>query len=581
MSVRSHARPGLAGQDSVGRVAEACPLGRAWAIPMVVLLAALFARLPALGSYWCLDDWGQLARAAGRIEAPAGFPARWLSQHAWWSITWPLFGLDAAAHAWLRILLHAIAAVTVVGIARRASLGPPAQLLAGLLFAATPIAFTPLYWASGIQELLGGVLALLAIERWLAVGRANVLLAGLLGIGSILAKESALALPFFFMASLVARRASGGVGVRLRWGVAVLVAGVAAWESALILRHFATGSRDPYALGGALVMLGNLGKFGWWLPTPGPVFTAQVTWTLAGVGIALFLAWGMYGAQAWHRGRQLPLTAWACALLSLGPVLPLVNQARPYMGYLAAAAGSLTLASLVPVRLRLNGLTAAGLAIGTILWGQVTMREWMSRPGAEGLPADPVVCASQIAREAAKAIRELIPPESRSCPFDLFIFQAQLTIHDGDRGPATAKAALETPRYTALAGPLGAGLLLGTLGRAQWTNSLLETPADAFVLCEKGSGFQVWGTTHDALLYAAELHVIAGNYERAAAHLARALALDATRELQIPDRDVLGIPRSALRARAEEFHGWLEAMVMNDRMSSEKYSQYRRFLAVR
>ncbi len=575
MSMQKQART-----EASWRGFEALVVGRAWAIPMAVLPVAVLARIPALGSWWCLDDWGQLARAAGRIEVPAGFPARWLSQHAWWSITWPLFGLDAAAHAWLRILLHAIAAVTVVGIARRASLGPPAQLLAGLLFAATPIAFTPLYWASGIQELLGGVLALLAIERWLAVGRADVLLAGLLGIGSILAKESALALPFFFMASLVARRASGGVGVRLRWSVAVLVAGVAAWESALILRHFATGPRDPYALGGALVMLGNLGKFGWWLPTPGPVFTAQVTWTLAGVGIALFVAWGVYGAQAWRRGRQLPLTAWACALLSLGPVLPLVNQARPYMGYLAAAAGSLTLASLVPVRLRLNGLTAAGLAIGTIFWGQVTMREWISRPEADGLPADPVVCASQTAREAAKAIREFLPPESRSGPFDLFIFQAQLTTHDGDRGPATAKAALETPRYTALAGPLGVGLLLGPLGRAQWTNSLLETPADAFVLCEKGRGFQVWGTTHDALLYAAELHVIAGNYERAAAHLARALALDATRELQIPDRDVLGIPRSALRARAEEFHGWLEAMVMNERMSSEKYGRYRRFLAV-
>ncbi|MHB8079135.1 MAG: hypothetical protein ACYDIE_07765, partial [Candidatus Krumholzibacteriia bacterium] len=127
-------------------------------IPVAVLAAAVLGRLPALGAWWCLDDWGLLARAAGRLEAPAGFPARWVSQQAWWSLTWPLCGLHAAGQAWLRIAVHAVAAVTVARIARRAGLGPTAQLTAGLLLAATPVAFTSLYWAAGIQELLGGAL---------------------------------------------------------------------------------------------------------------------------------------------------------------------------------------------------------------------------------------------------------------------------------------------------------------------------------------------------------------------------------------------------------------------------------------
>ena len=34
----------------------------------LVACAAVAARLPALGTWWCLDDWGQLGRAAGLLD---------------------------------------------------------------------------------------------------------------------------------------------------------------------------------------------------------------------------------------------------------------------------------------------------------------------------------------------------------------------------------------------------------------------------------------------------------------------------------------------------------------------------------
>jgi len=496
-------------------------------------------------------------------------------------MTWPLLGLNAAGHAWLRILLHAVAAVTVVRIARRASLAPPAQLIAGLLFAATPIVFTPLYWASGIQELLGGTLALLAIERWLAGGRVGVLAAGLLGAGSILAKESALALPLVFVATLVPRWSARRDRNLFRWPVAMLLAAVSVFESSLILKHFATGPRDPYALGGPLVMLGNLGKFGWWLPTPGPVFTAQVTWAKAGVGIAFLLAWAVGGAWAWRRGKRLPLVAWACALLSVGPALPLVNQARPYMAYLAAAAGSLALAGLVPLRwVRRAGIVVA-LAVVAIIWGQVTMRERMGRLEADKLPADPIVRATQTARETAREILELLPPRSRDEAFSLVIFQPQLTSTGGSDLLSQDQPSVESRRYSALSGSLGVGLLLGPSAHARWTSSLLESPADAFVVCEKSNGFQAWGSTYDALLYAAELHVVQRNFQLAVDHLARASVLRGARELRIPAEDVLGFPRTALAKPAGEFDRWLAAMVVGRKMSSVEYDRYRGFFGAR
>jgi hypothetical protein len=570
-------------QESRNRLVRLAP-----AIAATAFLAAVLARLPALSSWWCLDDWGELARAAGRLPPPPGLPARWLSQQAWWSLTWPLFGLQTVAHSWLRILLHAVAAGTVARLARRAGLAPLPQLVAGLLFAATPVAFTALFWASGIQELLAGTLALLAVDRWLAGerdpgGQGSLMAAGILGIGSILAKESALGLPLFFLGTLIAHRSAhrgeydrAQTHMRLRWTVALLLLLAAGLETLLVVHHFAHAPEDPYAVGGLLVMLGNLGKFGWWLPTPGPVFTARVTWTHAAIGIAVWGIWGIYGVLAWRRGRRSPLTAWACALLSVAPALPLVNQARPYMGYLAAAAGSLTLASLLPARVRMRGWLPVALAIVAVFWGQWSMRARIARTGSDDLPADPVVRAVQVARTSAEAILRLVPQDLPD-PFRLVIFQAHLTAPGAVAGPATDQDALRTRPYNALGGATGVHMLLGRSADVQWTSSLLASPPDALVICETTSGFQAWGPLHDALLYAAELHLVAGNFDQTLAQLARAYALAPDRELRAPDPGVLAMPQAPLRARAAEFQEWLQRAAANGQIPPADLGRYRDF----
>ncbi len=189
--------------------------GGRWLPEIAVFVAAVSGRMPALGAWWNLDDWGQLARAAGLDAgaAASGWPARLLSQHIYWDLTWPLFGLNSDAHALLRLALHGLAAVLVVRIAARGGLGPLSRLLAGLVFAASPLAFTPLYWASGIQEILAAVFALAAVERWLAApsqGRRQLAWASVLAALSMFSKESALGLPLLFLVFAWLR-----VGVRL------------------------------------------------------------------------------------------------------------------------------------------------------------------------------------------------------------------------------------------------------------------------------------------------------------------------------------------------------------------------------
>lgn len=573
LRVKSSVRARQGGQPS-----EQWPESVNWLIAFAVLFVAIFGHLPALHSWWCLDDWGQLARAAGYVPGSGDIPARWLSQHAWWSLAWPLLGLSATAHAWARIVLHSLAAVAVSRIAKRASLPPIAQMLAGIIFAASPIAFTPLYWASGIQELLGGVLALWAVERWLTTRRRGVLIAGVLGAGAILSKESALALPVLFGGLVFANRNGLRGNQRVRWAVVAGLLLVSTFEASLVARHFATGPRDPYATGGYLVMLGNLGKFGWWLPTPIHYFTAQMTWPKASVGLIFLAAWGVGGIRSCRHDRRLPFVTWCCALASLAPVLPLVNQARPYMGYVAAACAALAVASCVPTIRRPRMALVLVTVMTATIWSQATMRGRIGRLDGGGISADPVVRAMQVSRETAQQLTDAITTAGVNHK-PLVIYQALMSSPvDASGSVQVGAAASKTQRYAALGGSMGASLVYGNGSVVDWTNSLLSAPENALVICEKVNGFQVWGGTYEALRYAAALCIVANRYEDAIANLARAVELSSGRPLKYPVENRIGLPVNALAAVREKFDHHLISMAIEKKISGDAFLAYSGFL---
>ena len=525
-----------------------------------VFLVGVLARLPALEAWWCLDDWSQIGRAAGLSESQGGWPARWLSQHFWWTITWPLLGMQASAHAASRLILHALAAVTLCRIARQAGLTSLHSLIAGLWFAASPMAFTPLFWASGIQELLAGLLALLAVERWLAGGSRAIVTAGLCAAGSILAKESGLGLPIFLLALSVWGHRCGQPVSRLRWLVVALLSGLAGWECLLVAQNFASGPLDPYRLGGFWVIVGNLGKFGWWLATPGPVFTGQVTWPMAWGGVGLFLLWGGWGLWAFRGGKRLPLLAWAAALLSLFPALPLVNQARPYMGYVACGAGILALVSLLPARWPLRWIPGLALVIVALAWGNVGMRLRIAATDNNGYPADPVVRATQFAKEAAELIQDELQKKPRTSSTRLVFFQQPLLRETADRADLLGQEAVEeSARYVALGGTLGASLVAGSQVNVKWVNSLLTIDPDALVFWETGRGIEAWGPAWDALLYASLVDMSAGNFTNAAREILQAVQWNDDLGGFDFDSKLLGLPESLIRKRGLKFFAWISS----------------------
>ncbi len=497
-----------------------------WTV-LAVAAAAILGRLPALGAWWTQDDWGLIGRAAGLLpSAGTELPARILSQHWWWSVVWPWFGLDATPHAVLRLLLHAGAAVLVVRIGRRVGLPPLGAACAGFYFAAQPLAFTPLYWASGVQELLAAFFALLAVERWLHgtrdSGRRNLLFSVLAAVLSMLSKESGLGLPILFLILLWS-----GVGVRLQdkafaWALDLLLLLVAVVETVLVLAHFGTETGQPYATGGAEVVFANLGVFGYWLASFGPTFASRLGWGMASVGLVFFVLWAVLALFRWRSGSRVAAAALVAALLSLAPALPLAGQIHPYLAYLAAAAYALMLGSLFPRRWTLSWPVLALLLTLALAWGYGGMRARLGERDSRGLPADPIVRTTALSWETCRALPDLpLSLETGSKPAITFL-QFPFDTRSAEMASRLGDDWVEgSDLYLAIGGEIGPRMVLGDSVSIRWTNSLFSNPRGALVLCESPGGFRHWGSTANACLYAALTDIALGHFERARKHLLR------------------------------------------------------------
>lgn len=519
---------------------------------VLVALAAMLGRLPALGAYWNQDDWGLLAAARGLESAPTP-SMRWLSQVVYWRLLEPLAGLDAQPYAWSRILLHALAAVGVLRLGSRLGLSTLQATLAGLVMAATPLAFTPLYWAAGVQDLLAVAAAVWSLNFWLREGRWAPWLSLALGVAAIMSKEAVAGLPVV-MGLLVWLRLRSRPG---RIDLLAMASTTAASVFALVLawRGFGTGADAPYALGPAWVMLANLPIYGWWLLQPGPSFTPSPAVWQQLVGGLLWLAWLGWGLWRSRLGHRWVLVTWLGALLMIAPLLPLRQHLAPDLAYPVEPFGCLALASLVPARWRAVSWRVYAAVATAIVWGFLGMEGRLALRGRDGLPDDPVVRRTAASWHASRSLARL-PLGDRP----LVIVQPPLLAETAGLADRLGEDWVTgSVLYHALDGALGPRLLLGDRNEVQWTNGLRLTPAEALVLVDAGADWKPWGFTPTALLYMALTDVGLGHFERARKHLLRSSLLTGDQVGFLFDPDQMIVPLARVIANEGPFLGYLES----------------------
>jgi hypothetical protein len=504
-------------------------------IGLIVAIGAIFCRLPALGAWWSLDDWDLLARAANVIFSYGPSP-RVFSQIVWWEIFYPIFGDNAQSWAFVRLLIFGGISWTTVRICKHIGMGKLPRLFAGLLVAASPLAFTPLYWASGVQTLLGALFALRAIDFALQNRTWPVLL---LGAFSILSKENAILLPLILPFIFINKTWK-------HWLVIALLGTLAIFESWLVLITFNHTPGMPYALGNLQSVFTHLAGYGWWMLSPGIPYTIKLGLVELIAGLSLWLLWGIYSFKTWRSGDSVPAFLLISSLASIAPALALKTHHYPYMAFLAAIPFYILVAQLVASRFSFSVRNSVVISVVVLLLGFGLMEARISLRTNDGLPADPTVRNSSMSYAALKTIRTF-----KNDP--IVILQPKLSI-EGD----SSRLLRPTPLYSALGGQTIVPMLALEGINLSWETNLSNLSKDVIVLVDAGPLLKYWGKMPQPLIYLALSDIAMGKYGEARFALRTAMIGSDTSMPFMYDESQLIFPPSEVEKNCEEFLSFLE-----------------------
>ena len=154
------------------------PVPASCAAALAIMIAVVWVLAPGVAGDWGRDDYFQLAfvrmlgspwalfvhdhfaPAPGSVFRPLGFASMWLGVE--------LFGTDYAAHAWCGVALHALVALSLYALLRRARVGGPAAVIATLLFALHPATTGTALWWSARFDVLAALFAFASLRAAIA-----------------------------------------------------------------------------------------------------------------------------------------------------------------------------------------------------------------------------------------------------------------------------------------------------------------------------------------------------------------------------------------------------------------------------
>ncbi len=296
--------------------------------PVYFFLIALFLYWPSLRVYFCLDDLQFLLRACGIDEFPGTFK-RIVSTKFFFQAGWHLFGTAPQYYHLAILLLHAANAWLVYLVSRRAGAGERAGVFGALLFLMAPVAFTPMHWISGIQEVSMTFFALIAACFYLRPGNISMAFSLIAALLSLLCKETSLflvpGLAFFFPTS-PRRRWLFGLG-----GIVIALIFLAK-SGGLIPRP----AGDPYETAFGTNIFWNVLTYSGWMARFWDYFPDRIPQYQSGLALwgsilplALMLVAWRYRSSRRAMGKTLILF-----FLFLAPVLPLIRHSYFYYLYL-------------------------------------------------------------------------------------------------------------------------------------------------------------------------------------------------------------------------------------------------------
>ncbi len=402
------------------------------AVATVALAAcAVAAYVHATGYYFSQDDFVFVARAQGLESYPdllGPLGTRVISTRLYFQLMHYIFGMDAGPYHWASVLLHALNAALVYLVARLWTGERLPALVAGLTFATFDLAFTAVYWISGVQDLLALTFLLISALIWVSReerGPAVVAASAAAMALSLLCKEVGILFPgvLFLMAW-----ARGGWRARILKALGphfVISAGALVL---ILIQSSKVAQGGAYETGITTGLFHNLATYVVWTADVLRPFKDRVAaidyeaWKPA-----LLISVAILTYLVVSRGRQARMQ-WAalgwCALV-IAPVLPLLRHTYLYYLY-PAAPGVAMLLGLAALRLtgflnhrypawddRAGWAVTLSATAGLCLLGvhNVRARETTYIREDIKLPHDHVLRSAVIAGNAAATLAEQPLPE--------------------------------------------------------------------------------------------------------------------------------------------------------------------------
>jgi hypothetical protein len=363
---------------------------------LIVLSLALY--WSGFQVFFSLDDLHFLLRAAG-FDQNAAVQGRFISTKLFFVASWRLFGSQPWPYHLVVFLFHVANASILYFLARRLKIEKNAAYAASILFATTFVAFLPLHWISGIQEVTMTFFALIAAYYFLGQGTTSIVISLAAGCCSLLCKETTILL--FPALSLVLP-----VSRKRKWllGSAGLLLGLA-----LLALAGNIGSRPvghPYESSFGSNILWNLLTYSAWLarfwvyyPDRVPRYDPH----LAAWGLILPI---LLAIAAWRlpKARGSIGKAVLVFILALLPVLPLVRHSYFYYLYLPLIPLWL-LAGAILARISRRSISAGILVLFVIVSGW-NARRHQSAELVAGVIEDPILRYAAVAKNAVLSMRE-------------------------------------------------------------------------------------------------------------------------------------------------------------------------------
>lgn len=361
-------------------------------ISITGLFLAIYFQI--LGRGFFHDDWTFLARAVGYLPAH-GVLTRPVSFDLYWRVMDYGFGMNPIAYTLSRILIYSLTGFVIAAIVYQLKKDRLQALLSQAVFLISPLAFEPLFWASGVVDLLAILGLAVAVYGLVRRGEAGWVLYFVGGVVCLGSKEVGWWLP------------ACGFLVWYRLGDRRFLVPSVSLAIMAIVGFWTTfkGLGGDYSWTMSAVPWGLVRSGSWLLPrTDDLLFVWNAGRQTIIASIIVWASWAAWIIYKWKQGDLLPLVIFVMGILSVVPAIGLYGHFVPRYILPLQACVAVTIGLSLSSKLPYRRCLVLGCIVILFLMSQRCVHGLLEKSYPSGRKVHRLVAKEMLAKDVWRAL---------------------------------------------------------------------------------------------------------------------------------------------------------------------------------